>query len=87
MDEVFPVFIPDSNMVLNRLSNDVSFIFLSNLEGGQKTQNNFSESEVYGITCPGVYGHRYVVVEILFQMKGSQHSVCHEKQCHYTGLT
>ena len=33
------------------------------------------------------YGHRDVVVEILFQMKGSQHSVCHEKQCHYTGLT
>jgi hypothetical protein len=41
VDEVFPVFIPESNPVLNRLSNDISFIFLFNLEGSQKIQNFF----------------------------------------------
>ena len=39
VDEAFPIFIPDSNRIINRLSNDVSFISLSNLRGGQKPQN------------------------------------------------
>ena len=46
MDEAFPIYILNSNRVINRFSNDVLFISLSNLEGGMQLHTTKDDKRV-----------------------------------------